>query len=110
MRWLGEHDALALLEEHQTGHYDAILVGVPASLGTGADEPLAKLTSAGCPLVTFRDHLGQHASVGATAAAVAARAVLEGVLPFASAPMPLPHKRLLLLELGPRVAAMEVFA
>jgi len=110
VRWLAEHGDLALLEERQTGPYDAILVSVPASLAVDAGERLAKLTSAGCPLVIFRDRLGQHASVGATAVALAARAVLEGVLPFASAPIPLPHKRLLLLELGPRVATLEVFA
>jgi len=112
MRWLGEYRDLKLLQEHPTAPYDAILAGVPASLAADAAERLAELTAAvsPCLLVTFRDRLGQHASVGATAAALAARAVLEGALPFASTPIPLPNKRLLLLELGPRVAAIEVFA
>ncbi|HEY5283295.1 MAG TPA: hypothetical protein VIM14_10940, partial [Polyangia bacterium] len=112
MRWLGEYHDLKLLQEPPTAPYDAILAGVPASLAADAAERLAELTAAvsPCPLVTFRDRLGQHASVGATAAALAARAVLEGALPFASTPIPLPNKRLLLLELGPRVAAIEVFA
>jgi 3-oxoacyl-(acyl-carrier-protein) synthase len=112
MRWLGESGDLESLQERQTAPYDAILVGVPASLGADAAERLAKLTAAvaPCPLVTFRDRLGQHSSVGATAAALAARAVLEGSLPFALTPISLPRKRLLLLELGPRAAAIEVFA
>ena len=112
VRWLCESRDLKLLQEHQRGHYDAILVSVPASVAVDADERLAKLTAAvsPCPIVTFRDRLGQHASVGATAAVLAARAVLEGSLPLASTPIPLPRKRLLLLELGPRVAAIEVFA
>jgi hypothetical protein len=111
MRWLGEHGGMEFLQELR-GRYDAILVGVPASLGRDADEGVAKLAHAvsPCPLVTFRDRLGQHASVGATAAALAARAVLEGSLPFTAPPIPLPRRRLLLLELGPRVAAIEVFA
>ena len=112
LRWLGESGDLESLQERQTTPYDAILVSVPASLGADAAERLAKLTAAvaPCPLVTFRGRLGQHSSVGATAAALAARAVLEGSLPFALTPIPLPRKRLLLLELGPRAAAIEVFA
>jgi 3-oxoacyl-(acyl-carrier-protein) synthase len=109
VRWLGEHRDLASWLT-MPNPYDAILVGVPASFGTEANEHLARLTIAGCPLVTFRDRLGQHASVGATAATLAARAVLEGFLPIPATPIPLPRRRLLQLELGPRVAAIEVFA
>jgi len=95
-----------------SGHYDAILVSVPAALGPKANEQVSKLAEAisPCPLVAIRDRLGQHASVGATAVALAARAVLEGRLPFAAPPIPLPRKRLLMLELGPQTAAIEVFA
>ena len=117
MRWLGEcaGSGLELLQKHPIlrlpGRYDAVCLGVPSSLRAGADESLAELAAAmsPCPLVAFRDRLGQHASVGATAAALAARAVLEGRLPFADPPLQLPRKRLLLLELGPSATAIEVF-
>jgi 3-oxoacyl-(acyl-carrier-protein) synthase len=111
LRWLGESGGMKLLHG-LPGRYDAILVSVPASHGPETADQIAKLAEAmsPCPIVTIRDLLGQHASVGATAAVIAARAVLEGALPFAAAPFPLPRKRLLLLELGPRTAAIEVFA
>jgi len=94
------------------GRYDAVLVSVPAALGPTASEPLATLTMAlsPCPIVSFRDCLGQHASVGATAAALAGRAVVQGCLPFALPPIPLPHRRLLLLDVGPHTTAIEVYA
>ena len=116
LRWLGECggnesvDRIPFLQT--TGPCDAVLVSVPASLGPQVSESIGKLAEAvsPCPLITIRDRLGQHASIGATAAALAARAVLEGFLPLAAPPIPLPRKRLLLLELGPQVAAIEVFA
>jgi len=118
VRWRGEFGGsdLEFLEKFPalklSGHYDAILVSVPAALGPKANEQVSKLAEAisPCPLVAIRDRLGQHASVGATAVALAARAVLEGRLPFAAPPIPLPRKRLLMLELGPQTAAIEVFA
>jgi hypothetical protein len=54
--------------------------------------------------------MGRHASVMATAAAVAARAVCEGALPLASPPIPLPNRRVVLFQLGRRNTAIEVFA
>jgi 3-oxoacyl-(acyl-carrier-protein) synthase len=108
LRWLGESGGTEFLHE-LTGRYDAILVSAPASHGPDQLGNLAEAMSP-FPLVTFRDRLGQHASVGATATAIAARAVLEGYLPLAASPIPLPRKRVLLLELGPRIAAIEVFA
>jgi 3-oxoacyl-(acyl-carrier-protein) synthase len=116
MRWLGEHSGLEFLEKFPAlkvpARYDAVLVSVPASIAPETNEQVGKLTKAmsPCPLVAIRDRIGQHASVSATAAALAARAVIQGALPFAHLPIPLPHKRLLLLELGPRIAAIEVFA
>jgi len=118
MRWLGEcaGSGLEIFQKlpilRLPGRYDAVCLGVPASLGAGADESLAELAASmsPCPLVLFRNRLGQHASVSATAAALAARAVLEGRLPFADPPLQLPRKRLLLLELGPPATAIEVFA
>jgi 3-oxoacyl-(acyl-carrier-protein) synthase len=116
VRWLGEYGGSEFLEKLAVlkvpGQYDAVLVSVPASSASDSSEQVGRLAElmSTCPLVAIRDQLGQHASVGATAAAIAARAVLEGALPFASSPFLLPHKRLLLLELGPRVAAIEVFA
>lgn len=118
MRWLAELDSsgLALLEKLSdlatAGRYDAVLLSVPAALGADANAPVAKLAAAlsPCPLVAIRDRLGQHASVGATAAAIASRAVLEGILPLAAPSMLLPRKRVLLMDLGPRTTAIEVFA
>jgi 3-oxoacyl-(acyl-carrier-protein) synthase len=118
MRWLGEctGSILELFEKLPSlklpGRYDAVLVRVPASLSPATSEPIAKLAMAlsPCPIVTFRDWLGQHASVSATAAALAGRAVVEGLLPFSHPPIPLPHRRLLLLDIGPHATAIEVFA
>ena len=118
LRWLGECNGsgLELIEQlpllNLPGRYDAVCLGVPASLGAGADKSLAELARAmsPCPIVAFRHQLGQHKSVGATAAAIAARAVVEGCLPFAHPPLPLPRRRLLLLELGPPATAIEVYA
>ena len=61
-------------------------------------------------MIPVRRYLGQHASVSATVAAVAARAVVEGCLPLAERALPLVRKRLLLLDAGPRASAVEVFA
>jgi 3-oxoacyl-(acyl-carrier-protein) synthase len=118
MRWLGEcaGSSLELFEKlpglKLPGRYDTILVRVPASLSPATSEPIAKLAMAlsPCPIVTFPDWLGQHASVSATAAALAGRAVVEGCLPFAHPPIPLPQRRLLLLDIGPHATAIEVFA
>ena len=120
MRWLGEapsDDSLSPLLEGmptlaETSHYDAIALGVPAAFAPHTQEFVAQVATRfpNCPCLPYRARLGQHASVGATAAAVVARAVLAGALPFAQTPVPLPRKRVLLLQLGRRSAAMEVFA
>ena len=118
LRWLGEcaGSSLELFENLPTlklpGRYDAVLVQFPVSLSSSASEPIARLAMAlsSCPIVTFRDWLGQHASVSATATALAGRAVVEGYLPFAHRPIPLPQRRLLLLDIGPHATAIEVFA
>jgi len=119
MRWLGEcrdDGGVALLDALATDasakRYDAVLLGAPAGYDTSADPAAARLGRLLPPaaIVSYRDRLGQHASIGATAAAVASRAVLEGVLPLGGAPLALPHKRILLLELGSRMTAIEVFA
>jgi 3-oxoacyl-(acyl-carrier-protein) synthase len=115
LRWLGESaargpaflDALAL--GNLRDRFDAILVSKPAG-SDGATDASAALAQPGCPLVTVRDRLGHHASVGATVAALCARAVTEGTLPVGEAPLRLAHRRLLLLDLGARSAAVEVFA
>jgi len=118
LRWLGEcaGSGLELREKlpvlKQPNRYDAVCLGIHAPLAAGADKFLAELAQAmsPCPVVAFHDWLGQHKSVGATAAALAARAVVEGCLPFVHPALPLPRRRLLLLELGPPATAMEVFA
>jgi hypothetical protein len=116
LRWLGESTARgpAFLDEIALGsvadRYDAILVNLPATFSTAAKDAMAALAQRGCPIRAARDRLGQHASVAATVAALAARAVTEGSLPLGESPLPLPRKRLLLLDLGARSAAVEVFA
>jgi len=122
VRWLGESgcgdgDASAaialcarLAAQTPLDRYDAVAVSVPAAIA--ADAELQQLTQmlSPCPAVAYRDRLGQHASVSATATALAARAVLEGALPFGKTGIPLPRKRLLLLSMGPHATAVEVFA
>jgi 3-oxoacyl-[acyl-carrier-protein] synthase-1/3-oxoacyl-[acyl-carrier-protein] synthase II len=116
VRWLGESGsgALALLAQVAAhaplASYDAVAVSLPATTGESVDLAISRLTEMlkPCPVVAYRDRLGQHASVSATATALAARAVREGVFPFGG--IPLPRKRLLLLLLGPRATAVEVFA
>ncbi len=120
VRWLGEGGgndedagAVSLLAGIVArDRYDAIAVSVPAALGAAANRTLARLagTLPDCPLVPYRDDLGQHASASATATAIAARAVCAGVLPFGPTPLALPRKRLLLLQLGRHATAIEVFA
>ena len=118
LRWLGEcgGSSLELVEKlsilkHPRSN-DAVLLSVPASLGAAASQPIAELAKAlwPCPIVSYRDRLGQQASISATATAMAARAVVGGWLPFGDPPLLLHHRRLLLLELGPPATAIEVFA
>jgi len=122
LRWLGESgargsaflDGLGLREA--ADHYDAVLVNLAAEFSSAAKNELDELAALArrgcpvCPIIAVRDRLGQHASVAATVAALAARAVTEGILPLTESPLPLARKRLLLLDLGARSAAVEVFA
>jgi 3-oxoacyl-(acyl-carrier-protein) synthase len=118
VRWLGESGdadsassaAMALLGQIAGPGYDAVAVSVPA--GISAASEIVRLTQMlrPCPVVTYRDRLGQHASVSATATALAAHAVIEGTLPFGPTSIPLPRKRVLLLLLGTHATAVEVFA
>jgi 3-oxoacyl-(acyl-carrier-protein) synthase len=116
LRWLGESatrgpafvDGLAL--GNLRDRYDAVLVSRPAGFASAADDAIAGIAQRGCPLVHVRERLGQHASISATVAAISARAVIEGTLPLGESPLPLARKRLLLLDLGARSAAVEVFA
>jgi len=116
VRWLGEAasgSAPAMLErifEDRPGGYDVVLVGCPASHDAGGDPTWAWLGQLAVPSVWRHERLGHHASARATATAIAERAVTAGSLPLAGVPLPLPARRLLLVELGPRVAALEVFA
>jgi 3-oxoacyl-[acyl-carrier-protein] synthase-1/3-oxoacyl-[acyl-carrier-protein] synthase II len=117
LRWLGEggnDGAVALVDRLAGGtpYHDAVVIGIPAGHHLAKDPAYARLGQLRPPaaIVAYRDQLGQHASVSATAAAIAARAVAEGTLPFTGAPIALPHRRLLLLEFGPRLTAIEVFA
>jgi hypothetical protein len=116
LRWLGESAAPGpdFLDELALGalrdRYDAILVDRPAGLSGSPDDTIEKIAQRGCPVVTVRDRLGHHASVSAAAVAISARAVLEGILPLGETPLPLVRKRVLLLALGARSAAIEIFA
>jgi len=119
LRWLGEAEndddarlVSGLAAGHGFGRYDALVIGSPAEhelRKNPAYTRLAQLAPA-ATMIRYRDRLGQHASISATATAIAVRAVMEGALPIAGAPVELHKKRLLLLELGSRVTAIEVFA
>jgi 3-oxoacyl-(acyl-carrier-protein) synthase len=123
VRWLGEAagEAARGLLEALTGsafanHYDSVLFGASLARDLTADPTLFNLIQRVVPatgrvtaIEPYAGWLGHHASVSATATAIAARAVIEGALPFPAAPS-LRHRRLLLLELGPPLAAWEVFA
>ena len=118
LRWLGEagaDNANALVEElvdrEFADRYDAVLIGAPAGYDLARDSALARLAERLTPAsaVAYRERLGQHASISATAAAIAARAVTEATLPFPSA-LPIHHRRLLMLDFGPRLTAIEVYA
>jgi 3-oxoacyl-(acyl-carrier-protein) synthase len=116
LRWLGESAAPGpeFVDELELGslrdRYDAILVSRPAGFASATDDTIARIAQRGCPLVTVRDRLGQHASLSATVVAILARAVTEGTLPLGESPLPLVRKRLLFLDLGARSTAVEVFA
>jgi 3-oxoacyl-(acyl-carrier-protein) synthase len=116
LRWLGEaagpraRDLVTRLGPEETsGAFDAVLVGAPANYDLTADQAVATLVQVmpHVDVIDCRNRLGQHASVGATAAAIAARAIADDTLPFPDAP-PLHHRRLLLLEFGSRLTAVEV--
>ena len=119
MRWLaeGRNDEGATFVERLVGGKafdlcDGVVIGGSAGHDLAKDPAYPRLAEllAGDKLLPYHDRLGQHASIGATAAAIAARAVVGGSLPLAGAPLVLRHRRLLLLELGPRATAVEVFA
>ena len=118
VRWLGEaagDAAVAMLDrltENLTERYDAVVLGCPAGHDLALDPAHARLGRrlAGARLVWRHDRLGRHASIGATATAIAARAVAAGTLPLGETPLPLPKRRLLLVEFGPRATVIEVFA
>ena len=90
--------------------YDTIALGVPAGVVDDEGPLRSRLAAAfpGCQVVSYRDRLGQHASIGATAVALAAHGVATGDLPFATEPSAC--QRVLLLQLGARATAVEVFA
>jgi 3-oxoacyl-(acyl-carrier-protein) synthase len=118
VRWLGENgegsdSAFSLLASVAASspldRYDAVAVSIPTGLDARTRSRL-EVVLPNCPCVPYRSFLGQHASVSATATALAARAVCEGVLPFGTSPIPLSRKRVLLLQLGRHSTAIEVFA
>jgi 3-oxoacyl-(acyl-carrier-protein) synthase len=120
LRWLGEAatpDSIEPLFEHirglaQSDRFDAVALGIPAAFA-GQCGPLVPQLAARfptTPILPYRDRLGQHASVSATAAALVAEAVLAGTLRLGGTPMSLPRRRVLLVQLGPRSTALEVFA
>lgn len=116
LRWLGESRdpahavASELVRANTGGGYDAVLVDAPAAFSDTGAETIARLARLDATALSVRDHLGQHASVVAAATAIAARAVTSGILPFGVSPLLLSRKRLLVLQLGARTSAFEVFA
>jgi hypothetical protein len=112
VRWLGEAatcEALCSTIEARD-RFDAILLGAPPALDEASVRATMATAFPGRPIVSCGTHLGRHASIGATALAVAAHAVLDGALPLTSPELPLSRKRLLLLQVGARSTALEVFA
>jgi 3-oxoacyl-[acyl-carrier-protein] synthase-1/3-oxoacyl-[acyl-carrier-protein] synthase II len=104
-------DRLAgLASSDDRGRFDAVALGIPASHARSAQALVAQVARAfpACAILPYRDRLGQHASVSATATAVAAHGVVTGALPWADGR--LARRRVLLLQLGHRSSALEVFA
>jgi 3-oxoacyl-(acyl-carrier-protein) synthase len=121
VRWLGElggSDVVvldlvdALAKADGLDRFDAVTVGIPSALASVGSDLLSGLSQRfhGRPVVRYRDRLGQHASVGATCAVLTARATIEGTLALAPTRIPLPRRRVLMLEAGPHASAIEVFA
>jgi 3-oxoacyl-(acyl-carrier-protein) synthase len=119
LRWLGEAggEGAIRLVDALTGdafaqRYDAVVLTVPPAHDLFNDPGWLRLLQWVPPtaFVRYPSQLGHHASVGASAAAIAAHAIGESVLPFPHPAIVFRHRRLLLLEFGPRLAAVEVFA
>jgi 3-oxoacyl-(acyl-carrier-protein) synthase len=118
VRWLGEAGGelslAALLDPIPAlaHRFDAVALGIPAAFSEASHWAVSQLRDRlpNCPILPYRDRLGQHASVSATATAVVAQGVLAGTLHLAQTPVALPFKRVLLLQLGRRSTALEVFA
>jgi 3-oxoacyl-[acyl-carrier-protein] synthase-1/3-oxoacyl-[acyl-carrier-protein] synthase II len=116
LRWLGEAAADSAGFERLAAAfrqpYDAVLVGAGPGHAPAQHPAFAGLAQLVSPerIVTYAARLGQHASIGATVTAIAARALVEGTLPLGEAARALPGHRLLLVELGARLAALEILA
>jgi 3-oxoacyl-[acyl-carrier-protein] synthase-1/3-oxoacyl-[acyl-carrier-protein] synthase II len=121
IRWLGEfgrgeNSVWALAKSPALAvalaSCDAIALGLAGETSARQSSVVAELTAllAPHPVVVYRERLGHHASVSATAAALVAHGVVEGFLPLTAEPLPLPRKRVLMLQLGPQTTAFEVFA
>jgi 3-oxoacyl-(acyl-carrier-protein) synthase len=118
LRFLGEAagDAAPALLDRLTAdfadRYDAALVGWPPGDDLATDRACADLARRLPPalLVPHRARLGQHASVSATAVAVAVRGVRLGTLPLGENTLELTRRRLLLVEVGRHTTCVEVFA
>lgn len=123
IRWLGERrcepsngspapilaaiDGMAGIGDR--GRFDAVALGISADHAQASRALASQVATAfpGCAVLPYRHRLGQHASVSATAAALTARGLSAGTLPFAD--LALPRGRVLLLQLGHRCTALEVF-
>jgi 3-oxoacyl-(acyl-carrier-protein) synthase len=117
MRWLGEIGGdgaatklMALVAQPGPRRFDAVALGIPAAYAKKSEDLFDLVAAAlpGCPVVPYRESLGQHASVSATAAAVVVQGVLTGRLALSNTP--LPRRRVLLLQAGYRLTALEIFA
>jgi 3-oxoacyl-(acyl-carrier-protein) synthase len=123
IRWLGERrcepsdvspasllaalDGMASIGDR--ARFDAVALGISAGHAQASRALASQVASAfpGCAVLPYHHRLGQHASVSATAAALTARGLGAGMLPFAD--LALPRGRVLLLQLGHRCTALEVF-
>lgn len=93
------------------GRYAAVWAGFPAAQAEPAAAQIAALAQIDLPVWDYRAALGQHPSVSAAAAALAAGVVRRGEIPAGMAggePIELGDRGILLLGLGTRIAAVEI--
>ncbi|MBN1531139.1 MAG: beta-ketoacyl-[acyl-carrier-protein] synthase family protein [Spirochaetes bacterium] len=109
-----EDMALRLREMDAAARYGAVFAGIPRKHRECAGRQMAELrrmTGLSCPMMDYRERIGEHSSATACAAALAARLCTEGSIPGGIAgdePVPLRGRGVLLLGLGENLSATEI--